>query len=777
MKVRDITAAWDIRKIRINETSKGLFLHILTFVCGFLVSGASVFGAYSPFGIALTAAVPGRLVFTSFAGAFVGYIAMSSSGSYFRYIAAMAAVIAIRWTLSDLKGLSSRSFFPSAVSFFPTLATGLAMISVSGFSGRLLTLCVIEAMLAAAAAFFFSRTAVILSGTKSLGMLVPQETACLILSGCIGILSLAGLKIGFLSAGRMLCTVIILFSARYGGITGGAAAGIATGSVLGMYSSEYSFLGAAYSLGGLTAGLFSPVGKLSCTAAFVLSSSVIALQSAEPETAVSVIMEAVIGSLIFLPLPKTAGSFFRTVFISDNQDEHSEGLRRSIIMRLDFASKVLSNVSDEVEEVSEKLSEIITPTIDGVYRHAVDSTCSRCGMRVFCWEHKDGVSFSSFSEVTDKLTREGEISPGDLSEDFRKKCCRTSEIAQAVNRSYKDYVASRAAEKRIDEVRQVVAGQFCGLGDILGEMAEEYSNYEYFDNELSDRITVRLKELGLKPASVSCRTDYLGRMSVEAECDDSDRKELRRALLVHEIGKICGRRFDTPHISGAYGMSRITMCEKTIFDVETAASQHISGNGRLCGDHFRYFTDGSGKMIAVISDGMGSGGRAAVDGGMASSLMEKLVRAGLGFDCSLKVVNSALLVKSGDESLATIDIVSVDLFTGHTDFMKAGAALSFIRKENVMYRVETPSLPAGILPQIDFTYTEDELSEGDIIVMLSDGATATGDEWIERMILSWDTSRSMQLLADTIVDEAVSRRTDGHDDDITVIAMQIGREG
>ena len=64
--------------------------------------------------------------------------------------------------------------------------------------------------------------------------------------------------------------------------------------------------------------------------------------------------------------------------------------------------------------------------------------------------------------------------------------------------------ASRAAEKRIDEVRQVVAGQFCGLGDILGEMAEEYSNYEYFDNELSDRITVRLKELGLKPASVSC---------------------------------------------------------------------------------------------------------------------------------------------------------------------------------------------------------------------------------------------------------------------------------
>ena len=156
----------------------------------------------------------------------------------------------------------------------------------------------------------------------------------------------------------------------------------------------------------------------------------------------------------------------------------------------------------------------------------------------------------------------------------------------------------------------------------------------------------------------------------------------------------------------------------------------------------------------------------------ANKIMEKLLKAGLGYDCSLKVVNSALLVKSGDESLATLDIVSIDLYSGKTDFMKAGAALSFIRKNNDMFRVETPSLPAGILPQIDFTYTEDDLSDGDIIVMVSDGATATGEEWIERIISSWE-DRSMQELADTIVDEACARRNDGHDDDITVIAMEI----
>ena len=62
--------------------------------------------------------------------------------------------------------------------------------------------------------------------------------------------------------------------------------------------------------------------------------------------------------------------------------------------------------------------------------------------------------------------------------------------------------------------------------------------------------------------------------------------------------------------------------------------------------------------------------------------------------------------------------------------------------------------------------------EGDIIVMVSDGAIATGEEWIERIIQSWE-DKSMQQLADCIIDEAVARRSDGHDDDITVIAMQI----
>ena len=53
--------------------------------------------------------------------------------------------------------------------------------------------------------------------------------------------------------------------------------------------------------------------------------------------------------------------------------------------------------------------------------------------------------------------------------------------------------------------------------------------------------------------------------------------------------------------------------------------------------------------------------------------MSKLIKSGLGFDCALQIVNSALMVKSGDESLATLDIICIDLCTGIADLMNAGA--------------------------------------------------------------------------------------------------------
>ena len=176
--------------------------------------------------------------------------------------------------------------------------------------------------------------------------------------------------------------------------------------------------------------------------------------------------------------------------------------------------------------------------------------------------------------------------------------------------------------------------------------------------------------------------------------------------------------------------------------------------------------------MAIICDGMGTGGRAAVDGTMACGIMERLVKAGVGFDAGLRIVNSALLAKSGDESLSTMDITTLDLYTGEAEFLKAGAPETILRKKGRAVPADMPGLPIGILNDTRFAKSADTLLSGDLAVMLSDGALSSGSEWVCETIEAWKGTIPQEL-AEEIVAQAITRRTDGHDDDITVLVMML----
>ena len=85
----------------------------------------------------------------------------------------------------------------------------------------------------------------------------------------------------------------------------------------------------------------------------------------------------------------------------------------------------------------------------------------------------------------------------------------------------------------------------------------------------------------------------------------------------------------------------------------------------------------------------------------------------------------------------TLDIASLDPYSGEISFFKAGAAPCFIKRSGRTAILELPSLPAGILSRIGFSKAGAELREGDTVVMISDGVAADGSEWITKLIRSW----------------------------------------
>lgn len=190
----------------------------------------------------------------------------------------------------------------------------------------------------------------------------------------------------------------------------------------------------------------------------------------------------------------------------------------------------------------------------------------------------------------------------------------------------------------------------------------------------------------------------------------------------------------------------------------------------LCGDTIKTVNDGHGRSVLIISDGMGQGGRAAIDGAMGAGLLSRLLAAGFGFDSALKVVNSALLVKSADESLATLDCACVDLFTGRAEIYKAGAPATYIVKNGKITKCELSSLPAGILRSVEFAKRTAALNDGDLIVMASDGISAPDTE-----ILLNAQDMSADTLANAILQSALEAAKNTREDDMSVIAARLHR--
>lgn len=766
-----VRTAVPFERLLTHAFSRKILIQVGYLVSGLLMSHASVFGAYSPFGAAVVAAVPyGGLPATAL-GAAIGYLTLGGT-SAMRYIASVVAVCGIRWTLNELKSIKSHPMFVPLIAALPVAATGLAILSAVGLTVRIAAICLGESLLAAGGAYFMNQAASTLSKRKSVSALSQQELASVILTVCLFLLALDVFRIGSFSVGRMLAVLGILFAARFGGVTGGSVAGIAAGAMFCLAPEGSIYLAGAYSLGGLIAGVFSPMGKLAGATVFILSNALISIQAGTQAAAISGIYEVAAATIIFMILPPDLGMQIARVFTPPADAPKMSGLRRSVINRLQFASKALQDVSSSMNTVSEKLEKHCARDFNGVFSRTFDDACKRCSLRMYCWEKNAGETRQAFNDLVFPLRTKGELTREDFPDYFIGRCSHSSELIMSVNRHYSEFTAREAADRRVSEVRSVVSEQFFGMSDMLADMAAEYEDFESFDTVASEAVESFLRGVGISPINVLCRIDRFRRMTVEIRAYENDRANILKLGLARELSRACGRLFDKPCVSSALDECRIQVAERPGLEVAVSVCQHICDDGVLCGDSAEYFQDGCGRAVAVISDGMGSGGRAAVDGAMAAGTLSRLIQAGLGFDCALRIVNSALLVKSTDESLSTLDSVCIDLFTGKAKFYKAGAPVSFIRRKGKVSRLEMPSLPAGILREIKFAKEEVALSPEDVIVMVSDGAISGDDDWICGMLEEWDGG-SAQALSERIIARACDNRADGHDDDITVAAMII----
>ena len=746
--------------------------YLLTFGLAFLVSNANMMGALSPFGVAVTAAVPGGAGFAAFLGSLLGYIVFGGVTGNLSYIAALLLVAAAKFAFSAVTKLRENVAFLSLLAGAATIGTGITVVLSAGYNLPDLILRCCEGVLAGTMTYFTCAAYRAVSSDKPIRSFSVIELSSLLIVAGMAVLSLYSFQVGYLNIGRCVGILLTLFLLSALGPAGAAAGGILAALSAILFQPEAAGPAGFLIIAAFFAGLFRPLGRLVQVTVFIVTNSAGALILGAGEQALLQMVDVFAATVVFMFIRESFLERIASVFTPTQTRVTDMGANATISSKLDFASRTLTDLEESVQAVSKKMNELALNDISAVYNRTAESTCRRCGLKMFCWETAYSDTMGAFNSATATLRNNGRMTKEDAPVFFQQKCCKLGELVATLNHNYQAYIAKENAMRRVSDARSVAIEQFEGIANMLCEMSREIGEVSRFDESSAQKVRELMYGYGIHPTEICCLIDRYGRMGVEVYLDETPQTKL--SVLGTGMCDTLEREFDLPTVMEADGKVKLAFFEKANYVVDFHAAQIACGNNKLCGDSFEYFVDAKGFVHMLLSDGMGTGGRAAVDSAMTCSLLLKLIKAGFGFESALRLINSSLLIKSGDESLATLDVVCLDLYTGKADFLKAGAANSFVKKGGHVIRVDSGSLPVGILRDVNYDKRTMKIDAGDMIVMVSDGVLATGTDWVEAEIELY-TGKDAEGLAERIANEAKRRRIDGHSDDITVMAARIGR--
>ncbi len=749
----------------LNISSKNVFSCIAVVFASFILGQGSLFEEIYPFGFALISASGGIYSFFALLGSSLGLIFAHSGVYLFRYIVCGFFLWLIGTSILKPQSKYGDMWFIRAGSCFAVISlTGIAVALPTGGGLEEILIFVSEALISSFLSFFYKRSIAAVSKREE-RVFSSEEIPCLYISLASLVAALAKFEFSGFSPTLFFAffTVIVMahvLSEAGGGISAAACAAALSGA------RAYNFNVLPLIFSGVVAGVFSPLGKIGCAFSFLLTFSATSLFTGE-ETAIQNIITAVICAIIFLIIPEKIYKKIGIYFKEKKAVSLESTYRRDVSDKLKQTSQAVENICDGMNKVSENLKKIDSDHDKNIFCRVRESVCSSCSGKSKCWNETFQYTLRGFDEMSRNYRSGSDYSSTPFGKLFLSKCQKSKELQESLTSNFKKYDEALREEMRLDEKRSLLTDQMRCMCDILNDFSKKFSRCSLVDNDLSQKVKEIFASFSVRCTKALCIVDTDGNMTIRANCKKIDR-EIDRKKLKTEIEEATLRKFSDPEIDFSDSGTTVIFKQKPWMKIRLGKIQLSSEDSPICGDCLREFRDSYGNLTLILSDGMGTGGRAAVDAAMTAEYFGALTQNSVSFDNSLKIINSVLDLKSTNESLATVDAARFNLFSGKVEFFKAGAAISFVRKNGKCSVVESASLPAGILRDVSFAKEKMMLSKGDIVVMVSDGVTGYKTDWIIKEIEEFNHSNP-DILAQKIAGTVCSKSRGERRDDITVV--------
>ena len=760
-------------KIKYSQEIKMILTEILVFALGFVLTDVPfMFGTY-PFGLALVASQRRYTPF-AFCGCLLAVVFKMDMS--IEYLIALSAILGLRIVgsliqkkdggrkivLGEEKSVSvldslfcENSEVRVAICALCAFGLGIYRVILNNYSYFDIFVLAFFTMLCGILTYVFSLN-------KSRERVIAYGAIVFAL-----MLAIKDLELFYLNVSIVLSYALVLYTSKHlGGVKGGAL-----GLVLGLCRGV--IFAPVMGIGGIVSGLLWGTSPYLASMAGFLLSLGYGVYVGGYEALTLLAPELLFVSLIMYPLIK-----FKMLPVPEFIKENAKGRKSvdTIILesKEDGEKSYLSTLTDTFEGISRLLREL-----DDKYKSPVredyralclevcESHCYGCPKHSICWDRDIATTENNITRLGNALFESNLVERGVVEEKFLHRCPNIDLIVEDINRETKEKLVNGIKNNKLE----VASYDYEQIAKLLLAVQAHQSREETVDIPLSDKLSRVCAKIGFECDEI--KAVGVKNKEIIATGVDVDRTKCTVSQLKGELEAVVGLPLAVPEftLQGNYATMHVkTGCSFTTnehYDSYTKDGESING------DSVSFFEGIGGKRYMLLCDGMGSGKEANLTSSLCVAFLEKILRITSEKEASLAMLNCIVRAR-GFECSSTIDLLEVDLVTGKGSFVKSGAVSSYIKRGANVFKLDSKTMPIGIMRELDAEQISFELREGDICIMVSDGVTEDKEDSAQLMrVLKGLEYDSVSQMPSLILKEMKKGTKRG--DDMTVCVMEIAK--
>ena len=782
----DKAAVYGLLRAAITYFLKKSVIILVSYLFG---SAAGIFDTY-PFGLALLCSASKDIIFI-YAGLVVSSLTHGSDSPlfFFIYTAAIGLRFAFSRLLGDTENASNREKIirqklfgkndpmPKSKLFAEPVAIRLVSVILCSLSvslARLISdgflyydLFALITCVLASPLLCFSYYA--LTDMKSPPKQLAELCAAVAVFSVIYSIKLYYV-LGF-SASTVCAFLITLYTSKRFGVLRGTVVGLFSGLACGASAAPM------FALVGFASGALYNLSLFGAVGASVLTGVLFGVSQSGFSAFTTLLPELGVGGAVFLPLayydllPKP--EMFKSIAYYRHRESEKAVITNAILCdnkeSLEEVSTALDSLSKTIALLSDRLRRPDILDIKEICDKSFEPYCRRCSLAPVCYGREVMGTYDLRGKFTNALSAKGKLDMSDIPEYAGEKCFNILKIVSDVNMNYAKHLESLIRDDRTE----VFAIDYKIMSKLIGN-ASKVNDLEYeFDRELSAKLMRAIRYMDFDAESVYVygkRKKHIRVTGINLSQVKLGAEEIKRAFE-----NVCEARLSPPVFEIDEDIVSMSLSSERGYDISHASASTKKENSDVNGDSAMFFESRDGKFYHLISDGMGSGKEAALTSRLCTMFLSKLLSAGCESSIVIEMLNGFIRSRRVECS-AGIDLAELDLVAGKGCFIKSGAAPSYIIREKNLYKLQSKTLPIGILKDTDAEVINFELHEGDIIVMFSDGVASSLEDgaWLTEL-LALDFESDLEKMAQKVLEAAGVNNIKS--DDMTVGIMKVSKRG